>query len=590
MSIQLFKITVTLFSLSLSCIAKDTITITADTFEGRKDNTKDNGDKFTGNVTITTNGVRITSNLATREKRNNTDMFTIYDTVTIEKPEDNVVITAERIEVLEGRDDITISEKVCCKRDDMVFTSDVCKYNLKTNMATYNSGGTLVKPSDNITVHSRRGEADLKTTGFILSDAVEVSTEEFVIHCDMIEYKKSEDKLIAKGNIKVDIKKRKDEFITTSEQIEYHPTNKTLVAKRGIYHSSTYLLAAESLLYDQENEQLKFDDGFEMIFNNKLRFTCNKAIYDTKKKHGETYGDTVLYDMTATENKYLYLCADKFSFDITNTNNNDQEEATDELDTIQLDSLTMEEVCNEEVKEENTAPQQQPAEENKDTSVNTTSPKGTIVIEGEGKVQFCSNSFQGCSDSIRFVNNKILLPNKTILWNANNMIIGSNIVILMSMGAISKVKVLQEPLFVNIDSIGFSNQVSANMMTANVKDNNITKALFTTNVDTFYFLIRDNNLTGVNRLQCSKFFLLFNKEKLKNIYFNDKIYGNFYFPDYASNNKTQLLLDRLLQERDFIQNTSMPALEEIKKKVKTVSLISDKDLEELFKEHKKDIS
>ena len=119
------------------------------------------------------------------------------------------------------------------------------------------------------------------------------------------------------------------------------------------------------------------------------------------------------------------------------------------------------------------------------------------------------------------------------------------------MGAISKVKVLQEPLFVNIDSIGFSNQVSANMMTANVKDNNINKALFTTNVDTFYFLIRDNNLTGVNRLQCSKFFLLFNKEKLKNIYFNDKIYGNFYFPDYASNNKTQLLLDRLLQERDF---------------------------------------
>ena len=155
---------------------------------------------------------------------------------------------------------------------------------------------------------------------------------------------------------------------------------------------------------------------------------------------------------------------------------------------------------------------------------------------------------------------------------------------LLTDGNISKFKILKDPLFVNADNTGFYNQVSANMMIANIKDNNISKALFKTNVDTYYFVVREDKLTGVNRLQCSKFFLLFNKEKLKTIYFNDKIYGDFYFPDYASKNKTKLLLDQFLAEGEFIKNTTTPDVKKIKDKIKMVSLLSDKDIEEFFKE------
>ncbi len=590
MSSKCLEISVTLFFITLNIISKETITITADILETVKNHEGSLGniEKFKDNVRITTNGIMVTSKFAQRENKNNTDLFKIYDTVKVEKPDEGIAITAERIDIIAGKDDITISDNIYCKRDDIVFTSDVCEYNLKTNVVKYSSGGQFIKTSGNITVRSLHGEADLKTTDFILFDAVEVSTEDFLIHCDKIEYKKSDDVLTATGSIKIDIKKHKDDFITTSEQLVYKPTGKTLVVNKGLYHAPTYLLAANTLLYNQFHEQLFLNDGFEMILKNQLRFTCDMASYDIKQRHGEIYGNTVLYDMNSTAQRYLYLCADRFSFDFTTYKDSNEDFNNDDLDTMQLDSFTIEEV-NDDIT--TSLPQENIKEKPPTTAVvqNITDNKDTIVIEGKGNVQFCSNSLQGCSDTIKFVNNKILLPNKTIIWNDTNMLIGEDVRMILSDGNISKVNILKDPLFVNADNLGFYNQVSADMMTANVKNNNISKALFKANVDTFYFVVREKKLTGVNRLRCSRFLLLFDKEKLKKIYFNDKIYGNFYFPDYASKNKAKLLLDRFLAEGDLIKATTAPDVKTISSKVKTISLISDKDKKEFFKDSSKSI-
>ena len=578
---------------SRETVKNDRFIINADIFEGYNINEEENilrpYEKFSGNVKINSEQFSITSNFAKRETNDNDEVFSIYENVEIKKNSENLKINAGVVDFYTHKNLIYIKNNVNCQNDDIFFHTDKCKYDVNKNVLEYKEGGYFIKDKNKkdkkIIINSKLGYCNLNDNSVSLSEDIEIKNDDFTITCDKVNYTAKDNEIKCSENFKININNRKGEYITTKKDCIYNTKEEKAYVSEGVYHSKNQLIYGKNLIFDQKNNLIIVENGIELLMRNKMRFTCKKCVYNLKKKHGDLQGDTVIYKDDSSEKNYLYLYADHFTFDIVDNIDTSLDYTEDELDKFSFDQFEKEEIVNKSSTSQKENNQRKKNKRGISTLKNNKNETIHFIIKGVVDVCVCTDNFQCRSNEIHFYENIIYFPKDTLIWNDKNLMFGKNIKLRLSDNNIEKITINSEPFILMVDDLNFYNQVSGEKMIANIENNIIDKALFLNNVDTYYYLLSENKLTGVNRLKCSKFCAIFDdKNKLSKIFFDNQISGNFFFPDYIEKNKQKLVLDRFIEKSEFIKNTKQPDLKEIINRINKTSFIDKEDREHLFKE------
>ena len=155
------------------------------------------------------------------------------------------------------------------------------------------------------------------------------------------------------------------------------------------------------------------------------------------------------------------------------------------------------------------------------------------VIRGFYGVRLFKSNMSGKSDSIH-VREKTGLTQilgNPVVWSENNQLTGDTIHLLNNVVTeeLDSLKVFDNAFMIQKDSIGGFNQLKGKEMNGKFLDNSLKQVDLVKNTETLYYMRDDpGNLIGINKTLSSSITILFEEQRIVDIYYYNQIDGVLY--------------------------------------------------------------
>ena len=356
------------------------------------------------------------------------------------------------------------SQNVELNDKDMHLSTDQLHFNLKDNVSSYFTGGTIVN-KENILV-SRKGYYNSNTNLFSFKDSVELSNPDYSIVTDTLQF-------------------------NTVTEISY-------------FHGPTTIYSKESTIYTEKGWYNTQTDKSELSLNNILStddqtLIADSILYDRKMGIGEAFENVSISD---TANKLLITG----EYGLYNQHSNRSfvtqratmiQAFTDDSLFLHADSLWV----------------------YRDTVENLNE------VYAYYNSRFYKPDIQGICDSLVYIQKDSLIRMYTepVLWSKENQITGDSIEILLYDGEIKQLNIIAHSFIISkVDSIHY-NQIKGRNMIAKFKNNEMDRIYVNGNGQTIYFAQEDGEepkkMIGVNKLDCANIIVHVEDSKIKNMTF-----------------------------------------------------------------------
>lgn len=419
-----------------------------------------------GNVRLRQENVVMSCNLATVNDL--TNIVEAYGKVKIVQG-DTVTITGDtatyngnlRQALMSGRS-VVMNDKT------MTLTTKRLDYDLNTSLAYYNTNGRIVDKEN--TLISKEGYYNTHTKDFLYKYNV---------------------KLVGKNQ------ENKKPFSLTADSLRYNTNSKVafFIAPTQIISEKDTMNARKGL-YDTKNKST-FLTGRSTMRNEDYEMTGDTTFYDRQSEKGLARGNVVM--VSRKDKTILYGKAGTYSgkeglAKIWGDALMKRAEGTDSL-FLSADTLI--------------------SIENKEKKTRTLFAFHNVLIFKEDLQGKCDSLVYQSTDST------IYFYQKPILWSDKNQSTADSIQVMLANNKIQQMYLRSKSFVIATDSLNHFNQVKGRKVTALFgKEGKMEKVFVEGNGESIYYVLDDKNiLVGMNKVECSKMNLNFDKGKVKRIAF-----------------------------------------------------------------------
>jgi lipopolysaccharide assembly outer membrane protein LptD (OstA) len=360
---------------------------------------------------------------------------------------------------------------VSLRSPEMSLVTDKINFDRNTQIASYDTFGTIVNKDNTLTSNQGKYYASQKKYQFL--SAVTITNPKYVIKSNHMDYYTNSGHTYLYGPSTIT---GKDNFIYTEKGFYNTKTNKAHFVKNSYIKYNDRLIKGDSLYYDRTRE-------FASATRNlKITDSINKAII--KGHYGEVYRNKdSLYITKRASVRYL----------------------------IDNDSMFVHA-----------------------KRLVVTGKQGERVVRGYNNVRFFKTDMNGKCDSIHSDQKKALtqMIGKPILWNYENQLTGDLMHLIGNNKSekLDSLKVLNNAFIASKDTIGTGyNQVKGQNLYGKFTDNKLSEVDIIKNTEVIYYMRDDDNqLIGINKNVSSKINIIFDKDQIETITFFTDVDGDIY--------------------------------------------------------------
>lgn len=374
--------------------------------------------------------------------------------------------------------------------EGLTLTTDAIAFNLKTNVATYSTGGKVVSKKNNNTLESKKG--------FYFSD---------------------EKKLTFKENVSL----VNDDYIMKSNELDYfEDTEKAYFRGNTTIEGDSNFIFCKSGWYDTKNDLAEFNKDAYLIASNNRKLEGDKLFYDGKNKYTKAIKNVTITD---SSNKMIINGGFAEYFEILSTalitDAPKVKKWFEDGDTLHLLADTLR------VKRDTV---------NKDSRV-----------YAYKNVQFFKQDVQGSCDSMIFreKDSMIHLFYDPVVWSDNSQLTGDTINIKLGKKSLDYID-LEKNAFVieQVKQITFKdstqtmadttltdyyNQIKGKFIKGVFKEDSIRKVYVDGNGQSVYYTNEPGKpIQALNKIICSDIVLTFANNQVVDILFMKKPEGTLY--------------------------------------------------------------
>lgn len=407
-------------------------------------------------------------------------------------------------------------EEVKLKDPKMELTTDQLDYNRKTQMAYYQTGGTIINDENELVSKKGYYNANLKLFNF--KDSVVLTNPNYVIRSDTMSYNSNTRITDFLGPTTI----TSDSSFIYCENGKYNTVRDIAMFKQNarLYDQNKYL-TGDSLYYEKRNE---FGEAFGNVF---IHDTIDN--YVITGGYGQYIGisDSIFVTeepvYTILENgDSLHIHGDTLFSSVVRISRPYEPEPqltasiTDSLaDSLSIDSP--------------------PAADQIDTIA--TKSDSTIIEEFRlvrifHKVKFYKSDLQGKCDSLTYLTADSIfrMYKNPILWNDSSQITGDTIYLTMRNKKMDSLKVYNNAFILSIIDDIKHNQVSGRDMFGKFANNELKKIYVDGNGQTIYYPKDDQKkkFIGMNRSTCGSIMIRMKNETIDKITFLTKPEAKLY--------------------------------------------------------------
>lgn len=380
------------------------------------------------------------------------------------------------------------------------LNTDLLCYDMKANMATYTTGGTIVNKQN--TLNSQFGYFNTKNKIYSFKKNVMLSNSQYTMTCDTLNY-------YAAGNI-------------------------------AYFVGPTYIKGYGSIIYceggwyNMDNDHASFRKNASIISGTQ-RMRGDSIYYDKVNDIGKAFGNVIITDTTQN----VIISGDvavhhgkKKTSVVTGRALLKQYYGTD---TLFLHTDTLRSLDEHPMKNKNEV----------DTSITYR------TFYAYRNVKFFRADIQGKCDSLAYTEKDSLmrLYKSPVLWTENNQLTAEKVEIKTSGGEIVQMFLKKSAFIVSKEDSVKYNQIKGKEMTGYFSDNKLCKILVEGNGQTIYFAKDKGKLIGVNKAECSNILIYVTDNKVNKITFLKKPDATL-FPISDFNPKEFLLKGFVWREKE----------------------------------------
>ncbi|MFT6802421.1 MAG: lipopolysaccharide assembly outer membrane protein LptD (OstA) [Salibacteraceae bacterium] len=344
-------------------------------------------------------------------------------------------------------------------------------FDTQTNSTTYTGGGIITNTENTSVLKSERGNYNTNTKVFFFKKEVSYVTEDYTILSDTMEYN------------------------TQTELVKFHGPTNIINDSNTIY--------CESGFYDQTHQFSAFSKNVKMVSKEQI-MKADSVVYDEKLKYGEGFGHVEIYDTINKTEVYGDYAKYNTSKKTSLVTGHSRLLMAFTKDTLQLHS---------------------------DSLYTQMDPTGIFrLVQAFHQVQFFKPDLQGKCDSLSFseLDSTIRMFYNPIVWVDSNQITGKEIVITNYDGVIQNMQIFEEAFIISEEDSALYNQIKGKSLFAHFRNNEIYKIDVNRSGQTIYYVRdEDQELMGMNRLDCSSMSIFIDSDGINNIKFYNQPDGVF---------------------------------------------------------------
>lgn len=419
-----------------------------------------------GNVRLRQENVTLSCNMATLNEL--TNIVDAYGKVRIVQG-DTVTITGDTATYNgNARQALMSGKRVVMNDKTMTLTTRRLDYDLNTNIAFYNTNGRIVDKENTLT--SREGFYNTRSKEFLYKYNV---------------------KLVGKNQ------ENKKPFSLSADSLRYN-TNTRI----ALFIAPTQIISEKDTmntlkgLYDTRNKST-FLTGRSTMRNPEYEMTGDTTFYDRQSEKGLARGNVVM--VSRKDKTILYGRAGTYSGKegVARIWGDALMKRSEGRDTLYLSADTLVSI------------------ENKVTKSRRLFAFRNVIIYKEDLQGRCDSLVYQSTDST------IYFYLKPILWSDRNQSTADSIQVMLANNKVQQMYMRGKAFVIATDTLSQYNQMKGRKVTALFsKESKLEKILVEGNGESIYYVLDDKNtLVGMNRVECSKMNLNFEKGKIKRIAF-----------------------------------------------------------------------
>jgi len=362
--------------------------------------------------------------------------------------------------------------KYNCKMVDnqSELTSDFLFYDLKNDIAYYNSGGNIDNAENNL--KSKIGRYYTKEKLFFFKDDVVLTNPKYTINSDTLKY-------------------------NTVSEISYFFGPTTIVSKED----SIY---CENGWYDSKKDLSQFNKNAYLKSNDQV-LRGDSLFYDRQKGYGKAIKNVIITDLKEALNIY-----GDFAEYYEKTGYSQVTQRPYLIKVFEEDSLFL----------------------HADTLTSLTDTvNGKKILYAYKHVKFFKNDLQGLCDSTVFFfsDSTVNLYGSPVIWSEENQLTADFIKIIIGNNSIKELQLYTASFIVSEDDSLNFNQIKGKDMVGYFKDNKLSIIDVKGNGQTIYHVKEDNgSKTGINSSESSDLKIFLEDNKVKKILFLTKPNATLY--------------------------------------------------------------
>ena len=401
--------------------------------------------------------------------------------------------------------------KVILKDGETTLESKRLDYDLNQDLAYYPRPGVIHQ--DSVVLSSNSGYYNTSTKVFNYYGNVEILHPDFVLCTDTLDY----DSNIHKAEFRTPTTIYSEDGTLKADRGYYFTdSKKSRFFGRSYVENEEYTLEADTLDFDTQKEE-GFGQGHVIFFSKADSLYLYGDYGEKKSDQGFTKmtGNTLMQSISDGDTLFLraeYIIAYNSLDSVLHRNNKND---ADSLNIAASDSLTTQ------IDSTDTA-LIAPDSSFTDT-VRNTDPNKIQFLIADGDVKIFRKDFQAVCDSLNYnlVDSVITFIVNPMIWSSENQLEGDTILVLMKKNKINTMFLRQKSFVIALDSVENFNQIKGREIVAYFdKDTNIDRVLVDGNGESIYFAMNEQNqVIGLNRVECSKMSLGFKERKVKRILF-----------------------------------------------------------------------
>lgn len=355
----------------------------------------------------------------------------------------------------------------------MVLTTNELHYNTQTNVADYYSGGKIVDRDNVLTSKTGYYFANEKT--FFFKDSVVLDNPKYNMESDTLKYNTATKTSFFYGPTTIDSKGTDSTLIYCEYGWYNTETEKSYFSQHAFIHSKNQILYGDSLLYDRKTGIGRGYKNVQVVdaYNNTI-VSGDYAIYYEHEQRSIITGKTIFTQVMDGDSLFMHA------------------------DTLYA-------------------------------TWDTTANMKTYFAYHHCRM--FKSDLQGKCDSLVYSSkdSTIMMYNNPVLWNEENQLTGDSIKLLTVNSAIDKMLLYNSSFIASkVDSARY-NQVRGKNMIGYFNDNKLHKIDVSGNGQTVYYVRnKKEELTGVNRAECSDLVIFVKENKVNKIVLLTKPEGTLY--------------------------------------------------------------